>query len=92
MQGALKRRLVDAEVDDTTVLVQPVLPYYAGFSNQYKRRLIAAGEASINEVLPKLQALIHPEDRKTRKAERSNRLFAHQARRNERRAELTLSL
>ena len=76
MLGALKRRLVDAEVDDTTILIQPLLPYYAGFSNAYKRRLIAAGEEAVKEVLPKLQSLINPEDRKTRKAGWSDWLFA----------------
>ena len=92
MLGALKRRLIDAEIDDTTVLVQPVLPYYAGFSSNYKRRLIMAGEEAINEVLPKLQALIHPQEGKTRKAGLSDRLFAQQTRRNERRAAASLSL
>jgi NTE family protein len=74
--GALKRRLIDAEVDDTTILVQPVASYFAGFSGHDKRRLITAGEESINEALPKLQQMIQPEDQKTRKAMRRDRFFA----------------
>jgi NTE family protein len=60
MLGALKRRLVDAEVDETTALIQPALPYYAGFSASYKRQLIAAGEAAVAEALPRLKELISP--------------------------------
>jgi NTE family protein len=74
--GALKRRLIDAEVDDTTILVQPVLAYSLGYSNDHKRRMIAAGEASITEALPKLQQMIQPEDQKTRKAQRGHGSFA----------------
>ncbi len=92
MLGALKRRLVDAEVDDTTVLIQPQLPYYADFSNAYKRRLIAAGEEAVNEVLPKLQSLINPEDRKTRKAGRSDWHYARHPLRHTPRAEPIRSL
>lgn len=66
--GALKRRLTDAEVDESTVLIQPVLPYYAGFSNAYKRRLIAAGERAVTEALPKLKELINPLDEKAKTA------------------------
>lgn len=73
--GVLKRRLVDAEVDSTTILVQPVLSYYAGFSNQYKQSFIAAGEAAINDALPKLRELIQPEDQKTRKVNNAGRLL-----------------
>ena len=90
--GVLKRRLVDTEVDDTTILVQPMLSYYAGFSNQYKRTLIAAGEAAITEVLPKLQQLIQPEDQKTRKAKTSERLLARRAPMPQRHALQILSL
>ncbi len=90
--GVLKRRLVDTEVDDTTILVKPMLSYYAGFSNQYKRTLIAAGEAAITEVLPKLQQLIQPEDQKTRKAKTSERLLARRAPMPQRHALQILSL
>lgn len=66
--GALKRRLTDSEVDESTVLIQPVLPYYAGFSNAYKRRLIAAGERAVTDALPKLKELINPLDEKAKTA------------------------
>ncbi len=71
--GALKRRLVDTEIDESTVLIQPALPYYAGFSNAYKRRLIAAGEQAVAEALPKLKELINPLDEKAKTAQ-TNRL------------------
>ena len=49
--GTLRRALIDAEVDDATIMVQPALDYLAGASEAYRRRAIELGyEAGVKAV------------------------------------------
>jgi len=78
-RDVLTRRLIDAELDEGTLLLQPSVPYYGGFSENQKRQLIAAGERAVAEALPRLQRLINPVDPKAKQArlrrQRSGQVF-----------------
>ena len=56
--GTMRRRIVDLEADDKTVLVQPAIGYNAGASQAYRARLIAAGEEAGRNAIQKIKVLI----------------------------------
>jgi NTE family protein len=70
--GALRRTIVDLEVDEATALVQPELPYFAGFSREYRRRSIEIGYRSGRAAIERIKKLIGPATEEKKSAERAH--------------------
>lgn len=56
-QAVERRVLIERERPSADLVIAPPLPYLTGFSVDYRRMAIAAGEAAAREALPRLRAL-----------------------------------
>jgi NTE family protein len=56
--GALRRSIVDLELDELTVVVQPPLDYYAGMSEAWRRRAIDFGYIAGQKAVKRIRELI----------------------------------
>jgi len=53
-----RRRQIDAEAPGADILLHPDIGYYAGHSEEYRKRVIAAAEAYTRKKMPEIRAML----------------------------------
>lgn len=56
--GTMRKTIVDHEAKYADVIIHPNIGYYAGWSDDYKRRCFALGERAALSAMPKIKAAI----------------------------------